>query len=317
VVGFPDSGYATIYHTTDGGKTWERKGSSNPASKDYVPDVALYKVHAAGDHVWAVGDDGTILHTGNGGETWTNYKQDGYNNILQGVYTLGGNTVWVTGGTRGMNVPDDYGIIFKTINAGLTWTRHEVNVDDLSFILAISAADDDTAWAVGGPGFVLLKTTDGGTSWTRQSKGVGGLGDLNEVYAVNTSTAWVAADTVIYWSTDGGENWENSGDHGLVNDLAYMGVSAVSDQKAWASHAFSGGSIVRTTDGGTNWTKVETLGGEALPGLMTISFATQPINPIPSQSIPALSPWGTLVLFLMIAGSFLWMVCRKKRTASL
>ena len=49
VVGDSD-GYATIYHTTDGGNTWERKGSSLD-----VPDVNLAKVTAYGDSkVWAV-----------------------------------------------------------------------------------------------------------------------------------------------------------------------------------------------------------------------------------------------------------------------
>jgi len=63
---------------------------------------------------------------------------------------------------------------------------------------------------------------------------VGGPGDLNEVYAVNTSTVWVAADTLIYWTTNGGESWENSIDHGLPSGaLAVMGISAVSAQEAW------------------------------------------------------------------------------------
>jgi photosystem II stability/assembly factor-like uncharacterized protein len=78
VVGHPDSGYATIYHTTDGGSTWERKGSSDTASADYVPDVNLVKVHAAGDDVWALGNPGVILHTSDGGATWTNHIPSGY-----------------------------------------------------------------------------------------------------------------------------------------------------------------------------------------------------------------------------------------------
>ena len=289
VVGSPDSGYGTIYHTTDGGNTWERKGSSNPASADYVPDVDIQKVHAVGDDVWAVGggpgSPAIILHTSDGGETWTNHIPAWYEgNDLQGVYVVDSNTVWATGGTRGTGVPEDeeYGIILKTIDGGQTWTSYHVDLVDIKefdFILGISAADADTAWAVGGGGYVLLKTIDGGTNWTQQSNGVGGPGDLNEVYAVNTSRVWVAADTLIYWTTNGGESWENSIDHGLPSGaLAVMGISAVSAQEAWGSHAFYSGSIYHTTDGGNTWTTIKQLDREDLPGLWNISFATQPIN---------------------------------------
>jgi len=104
--------------------------------------------------------------------------------------------------------------------------------------------------------------------------------DLNEVYAVSSSTVWVAADFGIFWTTDGGETWENSGDHGLSGDLAFMGISAVSADEAWASHAARYGGISHTSDGGNNWTTIEKLCDECedLPGLWTISFATQPIN---------------------------------------
>jgi len=94
-------GYATIYHTTDGGSTWVRKGSAAN-----LPDVDLTKVHGPDDnHVWAVGgslSESVILHTSNGGATWTNQLPAGYEGILlQGVYAPDSNTVWVTGGPQG------------------------------------------------------------------------------------------------------------------------------------------------------------------------------------------------------------------------
>ena len=278
VVGNPDRGYATIYHTTDGGSTWDRKGSSNPASPDYVPNVELFKVHAVGDDVWAVGD-GAILHTSDGGATWTNHFPAGHKYAgLQGVYTLDGKTVWATGGTRGIEPPivDGWGIVHKTTNAGLTWTITDVDLvghQTFNFILGISAADAKTAWAVGGEGKILLKTTDGGATWNPQWEPGDNL-DLNEVYAVNSSTVWVAGDNSIWRTTDGGQSWDGS----PGNDKAYMGICAASDQKAWASHVGRWRYIAYTTDGGDNWTKVEDLNGVALPSMWNISFATLPIN---------------------------------------
>jgi len=289
VVGAPDeNGYGTIYHTTDGGDTWQRKGSSNTGSPDYVPDVLFFKVHARGDDVWIVGT-GTILHTSDGGATWTNQVPDEYKDVeLQGVFALDHDTVWVTGG---FDIAG-HGVILKTTDAGSNWTRQGgVDVDNVEHLLGISAADADVAWAVGSS-YSVLKTTDGGTTWTRDPI-FSGLGDINEVYAVSTSIVWVATDNKIFWTTDGGETWGNSSDHGLSGDIAFMGISAVSGQKAWTSYnntPTQSGFIAYTTDGGTSWTKVDRLDGEDLPGLLTISFATQPISTFKwSLFVPALT----------------------------
>jgi photosystem II stability/assembly factor-like uncharacterized protein len=286
VVGKSDSGYGTIYHTTDGGSTWERKGSPDTASADYVPDVDLGKVHAAGDDVWIVTAH-AILHTSDGGATWTNRFPAGYDeniHILQGVYALDSNTVWVTGS---LNIGDDKieDVILKTTDAGQTWTRQSYVFDKdqypPGYFLGISATDADTAWAVGN-NYTILKTTNGGATWTKEPNWpyYGIPYDLNEVYAVSTSTVWVAGDFDIYWTHDGGQSWDEGKNHGLYcGDLAVMGISAVSADEAWASHYAQYGAIFHTADGGNTWTTIDQIDGEDLPGLWTISFATQPINP--------------------------------------
>lgn len=273
VVGSQESGYGTIYRTTNGGGTWQRKGSSNVVSSDYVPNIEFSKVHAKGDDVWAVGT-GTILHTSDDGTTWTNHIPEAYKDVaLQGVFALDHYTVWVTGGSDIAG----HAVILKTTNAGLTWTRQGgVDVDNVDHLLDISAADADVAWVVGNS-YSVLKTTDGGITWTRDPF-FSGLGDINEVYAVSTLMVWVATDNSIYWTTNGGETWDNSNTHGLAGAIAFMGITAVSDQKAWTSYCSSLGYIANTTDGGTSWTIIDQLGGEELSCLWTISFATQPIS---------------------------------------
>jgi photosystem II stability/assembly factor-like uncharacterized protein len=191
----------------------------------------------------------------------------------------------VTGGPDELGEDGHQAVILKTTDAGLTWTRQSGNYvyDEHHpyYFLGISAADADTAWAVGS-NYTLVKTTDGGATWTKDPY-FGGLYDINEVYAVSTSTVWVAGDNAIYRTTDGGQSWDNSADHGLAGCIAYMGISAVSAQKAWGSyvHETLVGHIAYTTDGGNTWTKVEKLCEECefLPNLGNISFATQPINP--------------------------------------
>ena len=278
VVGNAASGYPTIYNTTDGGSTWLRQGSAAT-----LPNVSLGKVIVRGSDIWAVGQD-AILHSSDGGTTWANRLPDGYGNIiLQGLYTLDGKTVWVSGGNK-----DGYATLLKSEDAGLHWTRESGgDVSMADHLLGISAADEKNLWAVGGTGsgYIALHTTDGGTKWTTQA-GFTGLYDINEVQALNDSEVWIAADNAVYRTTDGGENWnsESAGPYTLD-------VSAVSALQAWAvvSGSANIGEIWHTSDGGATW---DVQGG--MPGLSGVSFA---VSAVPEPSGGALLAVGTGVFF--------------------
>ena len=286
VVGDASDGYDTIYHTSNGGSTWTRMGSAAD-----IPDGGLNKVYALDDgHVWAVGA-GTILHTTDGGVTWTNLIPAGYESThLQGVYALDTTNIWVTGGPNA-----GYATLLKSSDAGESWSRQSGgDVTNANHLLGISAADAQTAWAVGGTGdrYIALRTTDGGTTWNGQA-GVIGTYDANEICAVSTAVVWAACDRSLYRSTDGGASW---GGH-WAGDYT-VGISAVNDQEAWAARSLYNGTIYHTTDGGTDWTQINQLGGEDLPGLKAVSFASQAI---PEPSSVLLIAAGLLILAPLVA----------------
>jgi photosystem II stability/assembly factor-like uncharacterized protein len=285
VVGEASDGYATIYHTSDGGGTWSRMGSVAD-----VPNATLDKVYALNDsNVWAVGS-GTIIHTTDGGATWSNQLPAGYESThLQGVFALDATNVWVTGGTNA-----SYATILKSSDAGASWIQQSGgDVTNANHLLGISAADAQTAWAVGGTGdrYIALRTTDGGATWTEQA-GLIGSYDANEVCAVSTSVVWTACDRSLYRSTDGGASWVGA----WAGDYT-VGLSAVNDLEAWGARALYNGTIYHTSDGGTNWAQINQLGGENLPGLKAISFASQAI-PEPSPFMLCLGCLGIGVFWL-------------------
>ena len=171
-----------------------------------------------------------------------------------------------------------FATILKSGDAGLTWLRQtNGDVFKAQTLLGISAVDASSVWAVGGNpdgGYVVLHTGDGGSNWTRKYSF--GLGDANEVSAVNTSTVWVACDSQILRSTDDGRHWDSPGSPPYT-----MGISAVSSQEAWAvvnAETSKNGSILHTSDGGTNWTTQ--LPGETLAPLWTISIVNPPLRPL-------------------------------------
>jgi photosystem II stability/assembly factor-like uncharacterized protein len=281
VVGYSD-GYATIYRTTDGGTTWSRTGDSGT-----LPNVDLCKVTAWGaDSVWAAGT-GAILHSSDGGTTWTNQCPAEYaSNNIQGIWTPDGQTIWAGGKEQYDPVSGkSYALVLKSTDGGQSWQRQTGQgspnpLQDWNHVNGITAVDSMRAWAEGGGydgglGNVMLRTTDGGATWTAYDGG--GLFDGNEIHAVDEQVIWAVNDSTIYRSLDGGDSWVSVG----TAPNYTMGVTALSDQVAWAcvwgeDDGQSFGEIHRTMDGGQTWDIITAVDGQDLPALWTIDFVPEP-----------------------------------------
>ena len=264
IVGDLNTGYATIYNTVDGGQTWTRKGFGQTALQGF----SLNKVHVSSNTVWAV-EKGAILRSSDNGNSWTNCIPTEYTNTpLQGVFSINGNIVWVSGG--GTN-DSDFATMLKTTNAGQSWVRQTGGgITNANHFIGIFAANTQTLWAVGGKGFLIYRSDDGGDSWAKQPS-QGGLGDANEVYAVDTQTVWVACDNFIEWTHDGGSTWSNK-----TTTYYTMGVCAVNKQEAWAAvcdDLHNTGYVWHTSNGGETWEEQIS----SPPPLETISFALDPV----------------------------------------
>jgi photosystem II stability/assembly factor-like uncharacterized protein len=130
------------------------------------------------------------------------------------------------GGSGEIDVPDDlfavsvvdsslalaagyWGSIYRTEDAGQTWTKTESGTKRL--IYGISMADAQNGWAVGQLSTVL-HTSDGGKTWQRQSTPKDDQGvHLFAVQAVSAQQALVVGE----WGTrllteDGGRNWQDA-----------------------------------------------------------------------------------------------------------
>jgi photosystem II stability/assembly factor-like uncharacterized protein len=134
---------------------------------------------------------------------------------------------------------------------------------------AIDAIDANTAWAVGN---TILKTSNGGTDWVDQSGGTNY--GLRAVSAVDANTAWAVGygPDIIIKTNDGGNVWFHqvagvveafAQIFGSVYGVYVQDVSAVDANTAWVVGYFNAvlwgqfqyvGFILRTDDGGTNWT---------------------------------------------------------------
>lgn len=238
----------------------------------------LYYFGATGGGVWKTMD---------GGRSWENIS-DGYFGGSIGAVEVAQsdpNVIYVGGGEKTLrgNVSSGYGI-WKTVNAGKTWTsvglknsRHvpriRIHPKDHNIVYAAVLGNIYKPTQDRG----IYKSTDGGKSWRKtlfvndQAGAVDLVLDPNNPRIMYAST-WRAKRTpyslssggkgsALWKSTDSGESWtEISKNEGFPKDtLGIIGVtvSPKNSERVWAivENKEKGG-LYRSDDGGKKWTQV-------------------------------------------------------------
>jgi len=248
-VGLACDGYCTILKTRHFGRTWQRLGSAAT-----LPDVDLSIVSAADAYVvWVVGPGGMILKTSNGGQTWTQQAEGMFPTFdFQDVFALDRLHVWAVAADSINNKA----LIIHTTNGGRRWeiSGEAAIPGDVYGILGVHAVDENTVWAAGVNGIVML-TTDGGKNWSTSRTPVAFYHN-NHVVAIDEQTAWVSCDYGhIFYTQDGGTTWTDQLASSFSKTTPYvMGITAVDGTRAWAvSSNTDGTGYIYHTDNGQNW----------------------------------------------------------------
>jgi photosystem II stability/assembly factor-like uncharacterized protein len=131
---------------------------------------------------------------------------------------------------------------------------------DLYGVDMVSALE---GWAVGESG-TILHTSDGGRSWAPQQSSAGE--GLWGVRFIDGSHGWAVGNGAWY-TTDGGLNWlKGQGPQGSLYAVDFVDVS-----NGWA--VGNGGQLWKTTNGGKNWTWLDTTGTNE--NLLALDFVTR------------------------------------------
>jgi photosystem II stability/assembly factor-like uncharacterized protein len=297
----PKEGWAVgdegvVWHTVDGGETWERQPTGLRASLRSIHFLSPYIGWIAGREELPHngGSVGVLLFTQDGGLKWRRVATNALPG-LQRIRFLDPKIGFVVGdGTE--HYPSG---LFTTADAGRTWepvrgprtaswmaadfrdAQTGVLAGAWSRLAAfrqgaLVAADVDTlggrtvrglqmvgnfAVAVGQGGLVLLSRDSAGVRW-----GYADLGLPSEVSACLDfhgvccagDQIWVVGrpGSVVLHSPDRGENWEMLA---TGQPLPLHNVFFLDGKRGWAVGEF--GSILATTDGGKNW-RVQHRGGQ-------------------------------------------------------
>jgi len=242
-----------ILRTTDAGVTWVAQTSGVSTA---LEGVSFTDANTG----TAVGTYGVILRTTDGGATWV-HQSNATPARLSGM-SFGDAQMGIVVGQGPSG-----GVILRTTDAGITWSPQISSGWSLSDVCMASA---DTGTAVGGTYWIgdgcfgyrfngcILRTTDGGVTWTTQW----------DPGFVLTGVFFVTPDRgmVFGWSfcngcgnecgksirtQDGGVTWASQSLSAVFKDVWFT------DANTGSAVSYSG--IFHTSDGGTTWSKVDTL----------------------------------------------------------
>ena len=212
--------------------------------------VSLNSVHNLNSpDAWICGDSGTVLHTTNRGYNWSNVSGNGLpsNVTLVNIYGVSSTTA-LTAGHAGSAT-----YVYRTTNSGGTWTQ--VFTQSNGFINAIWMTSNTTGFMQGNPvggRWSLWKTTDGGLNW--DSTGLflpeawSESGWQNSMWVVGSKIWFGTNGAHIYYSSNSGSDWnvQLTSPEGNIYTVWLDTVPS--------NIGYSGGaSLLKTTNGGTNW----------------------------------------------------------------
>ncbi|MEX2318177.1 MAG: YCF48-related protein [Pirellulales bacterium] len=289
----PAAGWAVgdrgvIWHTRDGGGTWQQQ-----PSHVQCPLFGVFFVDAA--RGWAVGGtnkpfaaatSGVVLKTVDGGVTWSSaaagplpiLKGVRFFNADQGVafgaagpMSPAGVLVTGDGGRSWQPIVGDGGGHWLTgdfVDAGAgavagsngrfaTMARGQVKSSPLAAgslrsLHAMRLAAPTGGWLVGDGGF-MATTSDLGRSWQTPKSALPNRAAAHfdfRAVAVHGASVWIAGSpgSRVFHSPDGGQTWQASP---TVQTAPLRGLAFVDAEHGWAVGEL--GSILSTADGGKTW----------------------------------------------------------------
>jgi hypothetical protein len=186
------------HETADGGSGWRREESGTRKTLNDV--FALDE-----NHVWAVGDGGTVLFYD--GKGWL-FQDSGTDIQLNSVTGIDNRHVWACG----------WGGVVIFFD-GSTWSKLRTGS---SVLTGISSFDESHVWAVGSNGLILFYD---GSSWHEEQSGT--YAELTDVVAIGPRETWACGLRGTVLEYDG--KWHSR----RTGEEMFQGISVSPERDIW------------------------------------------------------------------------------------
>ena len=225
---------------------------------------------ASAQVVWASGSRGTWLRTVDGGATWLAGTVPGAEaSDFRDVHAVDARTAYLLGVQKPA-------VIYRTADAGRTWTRQFADSTPEAFLDCLAFWDRDHGIALGDPmggRFLVLVTANGGAAWTRVPAGrLPALLDREAAFAASGTCVAAAGGTHAWFGTGlgGTARVHHTPDRGRTWTVAEVPIPAAGASSGIFTVAFrtprhgaaaggdyqqptAGAPVALTTDGGATW----------------------------------------------------------------
>lgn len=247
-IGFEGTYVPHIWHSTDGGYTWEVKPTPNP---DLLLDTIDFTDQ---QHGWAAGVYNILTHTNDGGKTWRQFKAPTSAEI-KAVHFVDHNIGYIAGGTGFMNRKTQeltLGLeILCTKDGGRDWRTCYKDNTSSEVIEFATLGENITVAAVDGNS--LLRTDNGGVTWqvvASQNRG------FRSVKFTSNGIGWAVGHSGFYRSEDQGKTWQKLDK--LPIEIAGHRWESIDFNNAQKGMAVGErGAMAITNDGGLTWSERE------------------------------------------------------------
>ena len=264
--GWAVNGWGQIYHSPDGGETWEmqfEQTNSHFRSVGFFDELNGW-VGNVGEGEFGATDSTNLYYTEDGGVSWFPFNDftGPLPKGLCGIQVISDSVLYAVGRVRGP------GFFVKTSDKGVNWTSYSFNqyvsvaglIDlhffspDTGFIVGLTDADHNQSRGI------VLKTTDGGETWMPvhiSSR----LGEWAwKIHFPSNDVGYVSLqrnyESPIYFlkTVDGGATWDEML---FMNDYYFIqGIGFIDENLGWMGGNSSYPTFV-TTDGGHNWSSAD------------------------------------------------------------
>lgn len=238
---------AGFYSSSDDGNSWNSINSASlPADIRDIVSLGNSLFIGTGSGVYRSDDYGlTWVEKTNGfpfGDKWINHL------------AISGSTIFAAGTSSGMLRSLDNGEHWTVINTGLTD----------NYIYSMTANETAVFAGTGDQNLGVFRSTDNGNTWQQVKNGMGYYYDGNWIYSEApkiTSLSFIGTDLYagtaesqgIWKSSDYGDNW-------VFTSMETMNYSEITDITGNESVLLAGstnvdgGGVIRSVNGGINWT---------------------------------------------------------------
>jgi photosystem II stability/assembly factor-like uncharacterized protein len=220
---------------------------------------------------WISASNGRLLHTTNAGANWTvvtPFPSDTVSSMSDPALTMW----WVnqTHGWKmnwlGSSMGNAHGaVIHKTTDGGTTWQKKVLSTVVGDIGISIQFVDENNGWALivnrSSGQTKSLHSTDGGNNWDLiETGGLSYFFDANIGWM--TTRASLTEDVPPYYichTTNGGVDWSVQYTDNTAGSIGKIQFTDLSNGWAVGDSA----KILKTTDGGSNWTPITNTGNNS------------------------------------------------------